>query len=96
MAPKVERPPLEGSTSLKDALARVTAKRVDTEPKHQPQSHPLQKPKTLSDAISTLAPQAKVNRNSESESVADKKKNTPVDLSEEVLRKMLQVDEHEA
>lgn len=96
VAPKIERPPLEGSTSLKDALARVTAKKVDTEPKHQSQPYSSQKPKTLSDALTTLAPEAKAPQKAESESVDDKKKNTPVDLSEEVLRKMLQVDEHEA
>lgn len=96
VAPQVQRPPLEGSTSLKDALARVTAKDVGTVPK-QPQQVPAQqsKPKTLSDALSTLAPEAKAPEKSVGGSATHKKQQPAVDLSEDVLRKMLQVDEHE-
>ena len=98
-APVAPRPPLEGSTSLKDALMRVTAKdagmAVKSEQPLRP-SHPVQKSKTLSDALSTLAPEAKAPEKSAPESATHKKRQPAVDLSEDVLRKMLQVDEHEA
>ena len=97
-APVSPRPPLEGSASLKDALARVTAKDAGTTAKPEQSSRPsqpIQKPKTLSDALSTLAPEAKAPEKSVPES-AIRKKQPEVDLSEDVLRKMLQVDEHEA
>lgn len=96
--PKVERPPLEGSTSLKDALARVTAKETAPQSKQ-----PLQPQASLKDTLSKLAPEAIEGKEQESASQKQDSapphpgpsKKGPVDLSEEVLRDMLHVDEHE-
>jgi hypothetical protein len=76
-----EKPQLEGATSLRDALAAVTAKRPEAPaaeaPKAEPHAHSTpQKAPGLKDALDKIAP----------------KSPKPVSLPKEVLHDMLSVD----
>lgn len=87
--PEKEKPPLEGSTSLRDALAAVTAKHAEPtrheSPKAEPHAHSTpasapsaaqQKPAGLKEALDKIA----------------HKSPKPVSLPKEVLHDMLSVD----
>ncbi|HVZ76229.1 MAG TPA: type IV secretion system DNA-binding domain-containing protein [Candidatus Paceibacterota bacterium] len=87
--PQHEAPPLEGSLSLRDALARVTrTKEASEPPAPKPASKPAPRPITpdpsidLRAALQNVAPQTA-------------KKDEPAGLPEDVLRSMLAVDEGE-
>ncbi|HWB33739.1 MAG TPA: type IV secretion system DNA-binding domain-containing protein [Candidatus Paceibacterota bacterium] len=91
-----ERPPLEGTNSLKEALARATSRRESrqeapaprTEPAHTPAPKPaIPDPSIdLRAALTSVAPQAAKKEESKQE---------PAGLPEDVLRSMLAVDEGE-
>ncbi len=83
-APEPEKPPLEGATSLRDALAAVTAKR--------PEAPKAQMPKASAHAHST--PQKPAGLKDALEKVAHKS-HKPASLPKEVLADMLSVDERE-
>ncbi len=97
--PRVERPqedlpppapPLDGAKSLREALAKVTGRKLDTpeqssQPARTPQPKIVHAP-DLRETLHNLAPKA------EAEHQAPK----PAELPEEVLREMLAVDEEEA
>jgi hypothetical protein len=76
---KPEPPPLEGTTSLREALARVSAKKSET---------PAPAPQGLKDALGKVAPQAAAQP-PRTEPAPQK----PAGLPEETLRRMLAVDE---
>ncbi len=82
--PEPPKPPLEGATSLRDALAAVTAKRPEKPTAEVPEAYPHahstpQKPAGLKDALEQVA----------------HKSPKPASLPKDTLHAMLSVDEHE-
>jgi hypothetical protein len=86
-APKVARqespkPPLEGATSLRDALAAVTAKKPEVEAPVEKAEHKPHHHHELKNTLHDVAPEAESKNNPQ-----------PASLSKEVLHDMLRVDE---
>ena len=91
--PEPEKPPLEGSNSLRDALAAVTAKRSDAPKPEMPKAgpHAHSTPASRAADAPSSAPHKAPGLKEALDKVAHKSPN-PVSLPKETLHAMLSVD----
>jgi Type IV secretion-system coupling protein DNA-binding domain len=89
--PVLEKPPLQGSTSLREALAQATGRKVETVSAQPAAAAPVPKPTPvpvhapdLKQILHTIAPKAETRPQSRA---------VPAGLPEDELRSMLDVDE---